>query len=371
MPLVSVVVPTFNEAANVGALLRELQEVFGDVEAEFVVVDDNSKDGTAEAARAACPEAKVIVRTTERGLATAVVRGIRESRGTFVAVMDADFQHPPRAVRRMLDKALATDADLVVGSRYAPGGSEGDFAASRRVLSWGAAMLSRLALPPIRKGKVTDPMSGLFLVRREKVPVEALRPKGYKILLEVMGRAPLERIEEIGYVFQDRRGGTSKLGSAVLGQYLVHLMVLSAAHKENQRLAKFMLIGLSGIFVQLGALYLMLAALGYQDTNQLAPLGQRLVYAAATEAAVLSNFFLNDSWTFRDRRTKPWAVRFLLFHAVGLLAYVINNGAYYMLHDKYDVMPQTAAVFVAVLIAFVANIAGNFAFTYRRRPHAA
>lgn len=360
------VVPTYNEAANIGALLRELQDVLAGVDAEYVVVDDSSKDATADAARAACPAARVVVRTDERGLATAVVRGIRESRGTYVAVMDADFQHPPAAVLRMLRKAQDTDADLVVGSRYAPGGSLGEFGAARRTLSQGATVLSRLALPPLRRGRVTDPMSGLFLVRRDRVPLDALRPRGYKILLEVIGRSPLRRIEEVGYVFQDRRGGESKLGSAVIGQYVAHLAVLAKDHPDNRRLAKFMAVGVSGIFVQLGVLYLLLASLGVHDTNQLTPLAGRSAYAAATEAAVLSNFFLNDNWTFRDRRTMGFWGRIGLFHAVGLLAYLINNGAFFLLHDKFHVLRQTPAALVAVLIAFVANIAGNLAFTYRR-----
>ncbi|MHB8633826.1 MAG: polyprenol monophosphomannose synthase, partial [Thermoplasmatota archaeon] len=260
MPLLSVVIPTYNEAANIGPLLADLRSALSGVDAEFVVVDDDSKDGTAEKARAA--GGRVIVRTDERGLGTAVVRGIEVAMGTYVAVMDADFQHPPQVIPRLLEKAQKTGADLVVGSRYAHGGSQGEFPTHRRFMSWTAASLARLALPAVRRGHVTDPMSGLFLVRKACVPLASLRPHGYKILLEILGRSRLGRVDEVGYLFQDRRAGQSKLGTRVLGQYLTHLALLAKDQKDNRRFGKFVVVGACGGIVQLGVFYLLLRGLG-------------------------------------------------------------------------------------------------------------
>lgn len=231
----SVVIPTYNEAQNIAALLPRLRAELGPPSSiELLVVDDDSKDGTAAAARKADSKSRVIVRKGERGLATAVARGFAEAQGEWVAVMDADFQHPPEAVAAMWQRAQQGDVDLVIGSRYAPGGKgDATFTASRRAVSRGAALIARMALPPVRRHRLTDPMSGLFMVRKAAVAGVRLRPTGYKILLEIVGRVPLRGVAEVGYEFQSRRAGDSKLGSRVILQYLAHVGRLGAGHKGN------------------------------------------------------------------------------------------------------------------------------------------
>lgn len=353
-PWLSVVIPTYNEAANIGPLLVALREALGTVEHELIVVDDDSKDATVANARAASPLARIIVRKGERGLATAVVRGLREARGTHVAVMDADFQHPPEAVRRMFDVAVATDSDLVIGSRYAKGGSEGDFGPFRKLLSWGAGTIGKLALPPIRRFKVTDPMSGLFLVRRDRVDPDALRPHGYKILLEILGRCPLERVAEVPYTFQDRRGGDSKLGPAVIVDYLRHVADLGVGHPENRRIAKFGLVGLSGVVVNLVLLYVLHGVLRLHDL---------IAVPLAVEASILSNFVLNDRFTFHDRQQGGRLGRALKFNAVSLVALLVNLLAYTILAKGMGVQYLVAEA-IAILVAFGANYTGNMTWTY-------
>lgn len=353
-PWLSVVVPTYNEAANIGPLLTQLRQVLGDVTHEIIVVDDDSKDATAANARAAAPDARVVVRKGERGLATAVVRGLREATGVYVAVMDADFQHPPEAVLRMLDKALSLDADLVVGSRYAKGGSEGNFGPFRRLLSHGAATIGKAALPPLRRFKVTDPMSGLFLVRRDRVDPDALRPHGYKILLEILGRAPLQRVAEVPYTFQDRRGGDSKLGAGVIGDYLRHVGGLAVDHPENRRLVKFGLVGLSGVVVNLLLLYVLHGRLGLHDL---------VAVPIAVETSILTNFLLNDRFTFHDRQHGHVLRRLAKFNAVSLVALLVNLVTYTLLAKGMG-MHYLVAEAVAILVAFGANYTGNLHWTY-------
>jgi len=360
-PILSVVVPTYNESANIGPLLQALDAAFAGTAVEYVVVDDDSKDGTAGLARAASPRARVIVRKGERGLATAVVRGMAESRGTYVAVMDADFQHPPEAVRALLERARGSGADLVIGSRYATGGSEGGFAASRKLMSRGARGIARLALPAVRRFHVTDPMSGLFLVRRDRIDAASLRPKGYKILLEVLARGDLRDVQEVGYRFDNRRGGDSKLGANVMAQYLAHVAALSVTQKENQRLVRFLLVGASGVLVTLGLAWLLHALAGWEES---------VAVLAATEGAILWNFLLNDTLTFRDRRERtPWIGRLALFNVVSLAAVTVNFAVFFVLHYFLD-LHYLVAEAVAILVAFTVNYFGNLRFTYAgaRRP---
>lgn len=351
-PLLSVVIPTYNEAANIGPLLQALRASLPGVDYEALVVDDDSKDATAASARA--EGARVIVRTAERGLATAVVRGLREARGTYVAVMDADFQHPPETVRRLLEKAMAEGADLAIGSRYAEGGSEGSFGPVRRTISWGASLIGKLALPPIRRFGVTDPMSGLFLVRRAAVDCDALRPQGYKILLEVLGRAPLRKVVEVGYTFADRRGGESKLGAGVIVQYVQHVARLGWDHPENHRAVKFALVGASGVLVNLSLLWFLHGWLGWHDL---------LALPIAVEASIISNFLLNDRFTFHDRRHDHVAQRLLKFNLVALLALLVNYGVYVLATRAFGLHYLAADLF-AIVVAFGANYMGNLHWTY-------
>lgn len=353
-PVLSLIVPTYNEAENIGPLLEALDGEFEGVDVEFLVVDDDSPDGTAERARAASKRARVIVRTHERGLATAVVRGIREARGRYVAVMDADWQHPVGAVHRLLERARGTDADLVIGSRYTQGGGEEGFGPLRRLISQGAALIAKVALPPVRKHRLTDPMSGLFLARRDRIDPDVLRPSGYKILLEVLGRHELDRVEEVGYTFQSRRGGDSKLGGAVIWQYLLHVLALGAAHPENQRVARFGTVGLTGVAVNLGILYLLKGVLGVFDL---------VAVPIAVEASIIWNFLLNDRFTFQDRRRGHKLARLARFNAVSLVALAVNVATYAALTRLFGVH-YLAAEAIAIVVAFGANYVGNLQWTY-------
>jgi dolichol-phosphate mannosyltransferase len=346
----SVVLPTFREGATIGPMLRELQQHLAGVDVEYIVVDDASDDGTAEQARAACPAARVIVRR----LATAVVRGIKEATGTFVLVMDADGQHPPEVARRLLEKAEATGADLVAGSRYIEGGSGSGLGPVRKLVSAGASTLARVALPPVRRQGLTDPMTGLFLVRRDRVQPDALRPTGYKILLEIVGRCPIRSVAEVGYRFRDRRGGQSKLGGAVIFQYLAHLVALGWSHPENQRLLRFALVGASGVVVNLGILAVLHGLIGIRDL---------LAVPIAIEASILSNWLLNDRFTFRDRRHDHIVQRLLKFNLVSLLSLGVQFSTYYVLTRGFGLFYLLAA-FIAIVVAFGANYLGNLHWAY-------
>ncbi|MEK6986095.1 MAG: glycosyltransferase [Candidatus Thermoplasmatota archaeon] len=356
--LLSVVLPTYNEAGNIARMVAAVREAMAGLDHEVLVIDDNSKDGTADLARQA--GARVVVRTAERGLATAVVRGIAEARGTYVAVMDADFQHPPATVRRMVERAVARDADLVIGSRYVEGGTEGEFGLVRRTISRGASWLAHIALPAVRKFHLSDPMSGLFLVRRDRVDAAELKPRGYKVLLEVIAKARLERVEEVGYAFGARAEGDSKLGASTLIQYVLHLADLAVADRENRRMARFAAVGASGVLVNFLLLYLLFQVGGME---------YHLALAFALEASVISNFLLNDRLTFQDHHEDPWWARLGLFHLVSFFGLVCSFATQSLLVDVFGVN-RYLALPIGVVAGFVPNWMGNTRFTYggRARP---
>lgn len=223
----SLIIPTFNEAANLGELTAQLTALLDPrlgAGYELVVVDDDSPDRTWAAAVNLArenPRIRVIRRTRERGLSTAVIRGWQAARGAVLGVIDADLQHPPEITLALWD-AIEAGADLAVGSRHVEGGGVSDWSLKRRALSRGAQLLG-LALLPGVVGRVKDPMSGYFMIRREAIAGRTMNPLGYKILIEVLGRGAVKTIAEVGYVFRERSEGASKVTWRLYVAYLRHL----------------------------------------------------------------------------------------------------------------------------------------------------
>ncbi len=241
----SLVLPAFREASNIQSVLEAASAVLRKVDGlqfEIIVVDDNSPDNTAVLAWEASlqlPEVRVVRRIHEKGLATAVIRGWQVSRGRILAVMDADLQHPPEVLSALLD-AIRGGADLAVASRHVAQGGVSDWSAFRRVISRTAQMIGLILLAGV-VGKVRDPMSGYFMLRREVIAGRRLDPTGYKILIEVIARGKAGRVSEIGYVFRERREGVSKISAKVYLQYLQHLLRLRGAVIRDSRLVRSVL----------------------------------------------------------------------------------------------------------------------------------
>lgn len=224
----SVVVPTYNESANIRTLLDDLGRELDGLDYEIVVVDDDSPDRTWEIAASYAkdhPRVKVLHRTEERGLSTAVIAGWSKSSGRYLAVIDGDGQHPPEALRRIFDRAAQGDLDLIAGTRKSSGGSTGDWNVWRVFVSWVATMMAKV-LFPFRLRNLGDPMGGLFCVRKEIVTGKVMSPIGYKIMLEVIVRCGPKNIGEIPYTFLTRKAGASKMGSKEIFRYILHLLKL-------------------------------------------------------------------------------------------------------------------------------------------------
>jgi dolichol-phosphate mannosyltransferase len=222
---VTVIVPTFNERENLAPLAERLFAVLDPREAELLVVDDDSPDGTAAAADelAVALPVRCLVRRGVRGLATAVIAGLRAARGELVVVMDADLSHPPESVPRLLDAMRDPRVQMAIGSRFVSGGRvDLHWPVHRRLNSLVGRLLAR-PLTPVR-----DVMSGFFCVRRAEVDVERLRPVGYKIALELIVRHGWKRVMEIPITFRDRAAGRTKLNVVEQLRYLRHLVRLYA-----------------------------------------------------------------------------------------------------------------------------------------------
>jgi dolichol-phosphate mannosyltransferase len=226
-------VPTRNERDNIAPLLTRLGEVSRAAPLTVLFVDD-STDGTVDVIRELSPRTgcpvDVLHRPANRrtgGLAGAVRAGLEATRSELVCVMDADLQHPPEVVPALVREAQRSNVDVVVASRDGEGVDLPGFSARRRAVSRGSELVAR-AVFPRRLREVSDPMSGFFLVRRSAIDVSALRPCGFKILLEILLSGARLSTSEVEFRFGERHTGESKATLREGGRYLRRLIALRA-----------------------------------------------------------------------------------------------------------------------------------------------
>ncbi len=363
----SLVIPSYNESRNIGRLIPQLCQLLDGCllgQYELILVDDDSPDKTWQVAQALVadyPQLRVMRRQQERGLSSAVIRGWQVARGDILGVIDADLQHPPETLLAMVEH-MGAGADMVVASRHVDGGGVSDWSPIRRFLSRGAQVLGLLILPSV-VGRVSDPMSGYFMVRRIAVAGPVLNPLGYKILLEVIGRGQVREIAEVGYVFQERETGESKVTWRQYLEYLGHLGRLRSRGRLARirqrfplgRFLRFGAVGLSGVFVDMAVLYLL------SDPSTLA-WGLTRSKIVAGEVAIVNNFLWNDAWTFGDiSRTQRGMVarlqRFLKFNLVCLSGLVLNV---LLLNLIFNLLFGGQYRYLANLIAIALVTAWNF-----------
>ncbi len=220
VPQVSVILPTYNEAENLTIIIPHICSVLAKegLAYEILVIDDDSPDKTAEVGRSLATRypVKVHVRTGQRGLAQAVLKGFELARGDICLVMDADLSHPVEKIPDMVHPILQGTCDITVGSRYTAGGACKDWPWTRRITSKIARGIARGLT------SLSDPTSGFMALRSTLVQGLDLDPIGWKIVLEVVVKAHA-RVKEVPIVFSDRRWGKSKLDATVQREYLIHL----------------------------------------------------------------------------------------------------------------------------------------------------
>src|ERR671914_38401 len=354
--LLTLVVPTRNEAENVGRLVRELREGLSGIDYRVIFVDD-STDETPEVIRGLAEEdgrvALIHRGDAERhgGLSTAVTTGIEAFAGMseYTCVMDADLQHPPEKVREMLELAQSSDADVVVASRYARGGSYAGLPGPvRRGISVGSKYLAQVMFREARK--TSDPMAGFFLVRNEAISGIQFRPTGFKVLLEILVCAPELKVVEVPLNFRARQAGVSKATFRQGLEYLTHMASLFWYVPAAGRFWKFAMVGASGVLVN--SLVLITLA-EYFDANKV------IAWMFAVGLSILSNFLLNNAFTWRDVRHSS-RIHFLLRGALAYPVAIIALGANFAVY--YPIIKYISADFpYYVIAAFLGVIAGTCA----------
>ncbi|MBW4533814.1 MAG: glycosyltransferase [Pleurocapsa minor HA4230-MV1] len=348
----SLIIPTYNEEENIQQLITILVQLLDEIlleEYELIVVDDNSPDKTWKLAlelTSTYTQLKVMRRDAEKGLATAVIRGWQVARGEILGVIDADLQHPPQTLIKLWQE-IEKGADLAVASRNVEYGGVSEWNILRRFLSRGAQILGLLILPEVI-GRLSDPMSGYFMVRREALIDRSLQPSGYKILIEVLARGKIRWIGEVGYIFQERKIGNSKVTFQQYVEYIQHLIRLRLDLWQIRRFVRFGISGFSGVFVNMFILYLLREYIG---------LGLTRSAILAAEVAIINNFFWNDRWTFRDiseqqkGRIKTFR-RFLKFNVICLSGLVLNILVLNLLYNLLNINEYLANLIAIATVTF-------------------
>ena len=234
MSKLSVVIPSFNEAENVENLVERIHKALNGISYEIIFVDD-STDNTPEVINDVIkknPNVRLKHRTGKKGLSSAVIEGFKMAKGDYIAVMDADLQHPPEILHSMY-KCLESGADICIPSRFVPDGSDGGLGPYRKFVSLIARYIGKILLPSLRT--ITDPTSGLFMFRREVIQDADLQPIGWKIMIEVLAMGTYSTVVEIPYIFKSRPAGESKLTTRVTLQYLQQLIGLTKRAKRKNK----------------------------------------------------------------------------------------------------------------------------------------
>ena len=342
----TMIVPTFNERANVARLVERLHEVLDGAAWQAIFVDDDSPDGTAEAVKqiaANDPRIQCIRRVRRRGLAGAVVEGALASAAPYVGVIDGDLQHDEALLPRMLQVLRSGQAELVIASRYLDADAVAEGLSPMRSL--GSRLANGLGRLVLRQ-EVSDPVSGFFMIRRELVDDVAARlaGEGFKVLFDLIASQPRAlRIVELPYQFREREAGGSKLDKGVVVDYLGLLLSKLSGGVVPTRALMFGLVGGSGMVVQLVGLKAFLV-LG------LAPSWAQF---AASMVAMTSNYLINNEITYRDRRRRglKLALGYLKFCAlcsIGLAANVAVFSKVYELQPTWWLAGIAGAAFGAL-----------------------
>ena len=342
----TVIVPTFNEAPNIPELVRRIGGAVSGLDVEVVVVDD-STDDTPRVVESVARGASLPVRLVHRedpvgGLGGAVQEGLRVARSDVCIVMDGDLQHPPETIPRLLQRYRHGDADVVVASRYAAGGSNDGLHDGIRVAVSRSSTTVTKAMFPLRLRSCSDPMTGFFLVDRRSIDLAGLRPRGFKILLEILARQSL-RVREVPFDFAERFAGESK---ASLRQGLRFLLQL--AQLRFGKMSGFAAIG------ALGAVLNLLIMAGLIAT------GSDYVLAAvvAAEVTILGNFLLIERFVFRDMigaASSVW-IRFAKSFSFNNAEALVRIPVIYLLVDTWHISSLVAAagtLLVAFFVRFV------------------
>ena len=358
-PDLTIVVPTFNERDNVVRLVEAIDKALIGIAWEVVFVDDDSPDRTADIVRDLARKdrrVRVLQRIGRRGLSSACIEGFLSSSAPNLAVMDGDLQHDESVLPQMLEMLRDGSTDLVVGTRYALGGSVGEWNASRQRMSHIATRICKL----MTGVSLSDPMSGFFMIRRDAFEAVArdLSGIGFKILLDIAatGKGKL-RVGEVPFTFSPRHFGESKLDSMILWEFLMLLLDKKFGWFIPARFLSFAFIGAFGVIVH----FLILMSLYH-----IADFAFIWAEVGAVTVAMVSNYALNNVLTYRDRRKTgmKWLVGLVSFMGVCSVGAVANVGIAHYLYSGSTFW--ALAALAGILVGLVWNYALTAVYTWKK-----
>ncbi|MDZ8200485.1 glycosyltransferase family 2 protein [Microbacterium sp. SSW1-59] len=354
----SIIVPTFNEAANMAELVGRIEHAVRGIDAEVIVVDD-STDDTPDVVRALAATATIPVRVIHReeragGLGGAVLEGFEAAQSDACLVMDGDLQHPPEDIPTLWHRFTEGDVDVVVASRYQSGAADAGFADRSRVFVSKVSTAVTKSMFPVRLRDVSDPMTGFFVLDRRSIEAETLRPRGFKILLEILARKPL-RVAEVPFVFADRHAGDSK---ASVRQGIHFLSQLTALRFGKMSL--FAIIGGLGAVANLAIVWALTA------------MGVDYLIAAivAAEATIIGNFLMIERFVFQDMRgaaSGGW-VRFAKSFGFNNAEALVRIPLVALLVESWHVSAVLATGITLVLAFFVRFVFHSLVVYAPRKP---
>jgi len=394
----SIVIPTYNESENILRLISEIEKNLPTSDfTEIIVVDDNSPDGTGKLVEDCITKKgikakeknsshtknhilKVVHRTGKEGLIPAILDGVRQSSGTNVLIMDADFSHPPEVIPKMMSELKRNPNSIVIGSRYIEGGKVVGWPARRKILSKGASTLARLGL---NVKNVKDPMSGLFALPRELIQNISIATKGYKILLEILVKNKEIPVIEVPYTFTDRQSGKSKMSYNVIVNYAEAIWQLyqhgqksdrvKISEQVNKRSVQFIskvgryyTVSISGLVIN----YIVSFLLANDVANSIRLLSNEWYLEASIIGAIISmtsNFFLNKYWTFEDKRfeVRSTARQYLSFIGMSAIGLIIQISLLYYMVENF--VPYRMSLIISIAVATTINFILNKKFTFKEK----
>ncbi|UZE94001.1 MAG: GtrA family protein [Candidatus Pacearchaeota archaeon] len=348
--MLSIILPTKNEATNIRNLFNRISRIkkkIGDF--EIILVDSDSKDNTIKVAKNFSRVYKLKVQVFNSGkkdLSNSVLVGLKKAKGSIVCIMDSDLQHPPEMIPLMIKTLNRENADIIIASRFVKG-SKLRFGPWRIFVSKVYCLLAHLFIP--KSLYIKDPATGFFVFRKKILKKARLRPLGFKILLEILARAKYDKVIEVPFSFKERREGKSKFNFKQTFMAFRHLLRLAKSGREHYRFLKFCAVGASGIVVNEGLLWLL---------TEFAGLFYLISGAIAIESSILSNFILNDLWTFRKERKGKYLKRLLRFNVARIFALGINFsvllaltslGVHYLISNLFGIVLATMFTYLSSL----------------------
>jgi dolichol-phosphate mannosyltransferase len=337
--MLSIIIPTLNEKDTILKTISEIKRNLKNITYEIIVVDDNSPDKTWKTVQIAkIPFVSCIRRIGKKSLSLSIKEGFSKAKFPYLLVLDADGQHEPKIIKEMLKQIPKND--FVIGSRFTKNGSAKNWSKNRLLISKTASLITF----PLISNKLKDPMAGFFMTKKEvfEKTKKDLKGTGYKIFLEMFLSLQNQRrvkISEIPYNFKNRKNGKSKINIKVIKSDLS--MILRFYYKKFSRFSKFLIVGFSGLLLNTFLLWFL---------TEKIHLFYLLSGIIATETAIISNFLLNNFWTWKNTNKKPILQKLLYANLISLLGLTITItslwvftylGVYYLLSNLIGILFST------------------------------